>query len=346
MAVNIRETKIGLAYKKQSALGTANVAGDMWLLNKMNAELGNVEYATEPNNDIGLGTDFVTEIFKNGKNTSFALEKPASSQFMAWAMAFGLGKTTMTNVGSVYTYTSVPLVPDTDGDQPPAFTYMEALRPGTAGELFNRAMIGNVVNDWTLSVEKGSERSATRIRANCIGTGKTSDANTIVFPSTSLSESRLPSASATVSVNGTDYVAGGLIESIEVNYNNNIRQDTKVYPGSGLQDGFAIGGRMEIGDRRTPSVTLTARASAGSPELTKLKNLTEGTCVLTLTGDLISGSDYHSTSLTFHRVTYSSVTLGNANGIVTVQVNVMPMWHSTNGLMTAVTKTTVTGIGQ
>ena len=30
------------------------------------------------------------------------------------------------------------------------------------------------------------------------------------------------------------------------------------------------------------------------------------------TGDLISGSDYHSTSLTFHRVTFSSVTLPNA----------------------------------
>lgn len=343
---NIRETKIALAYKKQSALGTANVAGDLWLLNKMNAEIGNIEYATEPNNDIGLGTDFVTELFKNGKNASFALEKPVSSQFLAWTMAFGLGKTTVTNVGSVYTYTSVPMVPETDGDQPPAFTYIEAVRAGTAGELFNRAMIGNVVNDWNLTISKGAERAATKLMVNCVGTGKTSDANTIVIPTTPLTESRLPSASATVTLNGTDYVAGGLIDSIEVSYNNNIRVDNKVYPGSGLQDGYAIGGRMELGDRRTPAITLTARASAGSPELTKLRNLTEGTAAITLTGDLISGSDYHSTTLTFHRVTYSSVQFGNDNGIVTVQVTVQPMWHSTNGMMTAVTKTATLGIGQ
>ena len=340
MPANIRETKIALAYKKQTDLATANVANDFWLVTKTNAELASVAYNTEPDNDIGIGTDFVTTQYKNGKDVSFAIDKPATSQWFAWAMAMALGKTTSTVNGGLTTYTSVPLVPETDGMEPPSFSYIEAIRPGAGSELFNRAMVGCVVNDISLTIEKGATRSASRLVANIVGTGKTIDANTIAIPGTQLAEMRLPSATAAITINGTNYVTGGAIESVTFAYNNNLRGDDKVFPGSGLQDGYAIGDRMEIGDRRTASLSFVARAGAGTPELAKLKNLTEGTAAIGLTGD-----SSHAWTATFHRVVFSSVEIGNANGIVTVQVNVQPMWHSTNGLLTAVTVTNQAGIG-
>lgn len=344
MPANIRETKIALGYKKQADLATANIASDLWLLTKTNVELANVAWNTEPDNDIGIGTDFVTTQYKNGKDATFSIDKPATSQWLAWAWAMALGKTTATGTAPT-TYTSVPLVPDTDGMEPPSFTYIEAIRPGAATELFNRALVGCVVNDVSLTIEKGPTRSASRLVANVVGTGKTIDANTIVIPSTALAETRLPSATAAITINGTNYVTGGAIESVTINYNNNLRADDRFYPGSGLQDGFAIGGRMEIGDRRTAGMSFVARCGTGTSELTKLKNLTEGTAAVAISETLPVISSTPISTVTFHRVVFSTVELGNANGIVTVQVNVQPMWHSTNGLMTVVTKTAEAGIG-
>lgn len=340
MPANIRETKIGIGYKKQMDLATANVANDLWLLTKTNAELASVAFGTEPDNDIGIGTDFVTTQYKTGKETSFSIDKPATSQWLAWAWAMVLGKTTSTVSGGLTTYTSVPLVPETDSMEPPSFTYIEAIRPGAATELFNRALVGCVVNDISLTIEKGATRSASRLVANIVGTGKTIDANTIALPGSALAETRLPSASAAITINGTNYVTGGAIESVTLTYSNNLRGDDKVYPGSGLQDGFAIGGRMEIGDRRAAGLSFVARCGTGTPELAKLKNLTEGTAAIAISGD-----SSHTSTATFHRVVFSTVEVGNANGIVTVQVSVQPMWHSTNGLLTVVTATNQAGIG-
>jgi hypothetical protein len=346
MSFNIRETKIAFGFKAQADLGTPNVDADLWLMTKTNPSLAAVEYQTEPDNSIGFGTDFVTTQYKNGKNVNFSIEKPLTSEFWAWVTSFCLGSSVKTGTGP-WVYTCVPFDPiDTDNLQPPSFTFVEAIRPGAPSELMNRALVGCVVNDFTLTLEKGPTVNASRVVANCTGTGETIDENTLAIPGTFQTEHRLPSGSAAVTINGTNYITGGLIESIELGFNNNIRGDDRFFPGSGIQDGFAIGGRMEIGDRRTASLTLTARAQAGNPELTKLKNLTEGTAVITLTGDLISGADYHTTTITYHRVVFSSVSYQEADGLVTVVVNAQPLLHSANGLMTVVTKTNKDAIAE
>jgi hypothetical protein len=47
MPANIRETKIGFGFKKQTALQTANLAADIWSLSKVNAALSTVSLNTE-----------------------------------------------------------------------------------------------------------------------------------------------------------------------------------------------------------------------------------------------------------------------------------------------------------
>jgi hypothetical protein len=71
----------------------------------------------------------------------------------------------------------------------------------------------------------------------------------------------------------------------------------------------------------------------GSGELAKLKSQTEGTAVIVLSFDA-----NNSLTLTYQRLTFSMVDLGDTGGIVTVQVTCLPMWHVTNGLLTAVAK--------
>jgi len=108
--------------------------------------------------------------------------------------------------------------------------------------------------------------------------------------------------------------------------------------------GAAIRGRMEFGDREA-SLKFTARFEHGSTELTKLRNQTTGTAVVGLQGDLISGSDYHSLEVTFHKVAFRTAVVGDTDGIVTIEVECTPLRDATNDLLTAVAKTSQDNIG-
>jgi len=108
--------------------------------------------------------------------------------------------------------------------------------------------------------------------------------------------------------------------------------------------GAAIRGRMEFGDREA-SLKFVARFENGSSELTKLRNQTTGTAVISLQGELISGTDYHSLEVTFHKVAFRTAVVGDTDGIVTIEVECTPLWDATNGLLTAVAKTSQDNIG-
>jgi hypothetical protein len=101
----------------------------------------------------------------------------------------------------------------------------------------------------------------------------------------------------------------------------------------------AVRGRLEVGDREL-GLTLIGRFDKDSDELTKLQSQTEGTAVISLTYDT-----NNSLSLTYQRVSFSVVELGDTDGIVTVQVTVQPLYHASNGLLTAVAKCNTAGIG-
>jgi hypothetical protein len=338
---NIRDTQFAISYKKQAAIATPNPSGDYWRVTKVNQDLANVSFGTEPIDEIGTGTDWITGVSKTAKDVNFPIEKILSSQFAAWAFGMAMGKVSKSGSSSPFTYTITPIVPGTDCLNLPVFTALEKVpHCGGGADTIFRALAGCAINELTLTLEKGPQRASARLSASIVGTGWTDEATSITMPSTVLVESRLPAASMTFAINGqTDLVSAGLISSITWTYSNNARTDDGYFPGSGVQDGFAIRGRMEMGEQRSIGLSFTARAKAGTPELASIKALTEGTAVIGLQGDLISGADYHSLGITMHRLVYSAVELPPENGLVGVRVTSQPMLHSSNGLCTVVVKT-------
>ena len=96
---------------------------------------------------------------------------------------------------------------------------------------------------------------------------------------------------------------------------------------------------MEVGDR-VPSFSMVARFKNGSTELQQVRDLTTGTAAVGLTADV-----NNSMQVTWQKLGFSVAELGETDGIVTVQITGLPMYHSTNGVVSAVVTTPEDGIG-
>ncbi len=342
MSANIRETKIAFGYKKQAALQTANVLADVWSLAKVNASLSNPTPVNEDDaQDIGKGHEFATQTFPSHYEASGSMEKYLSSQILAWVFAFGLGAKVKTGTTAL-TYTCTPQNPVTADIELPQFSFIETIRQG-GSSVIDRMLVGCVIEDFTITIGSGPGRANAKVTVNFVGCGKLTEPSAITIPALT-PENSLSQGSAAVSINGVDYVTTRNLVSLEFGFKNNIRLDSGFFPGSGIQSGFAIRGRMEFGDR-VASLKFVARFQNGSDELTKLKAQTTGTAVVGLTGSLISGSDNHAMTVTFHKVAFKTAVIGDADGIVTVEVECSPLYHPTNGLLTAVAVTTQDNIG-
>ena len=148
-------------------------------------------------------------------------------------------------------------------------------------------------------------------------------------------------ASMALTVNGVDYVTTKRILSGSIGWKNNLLLNAGFYPGSGVQNGLQIRGRMEIG-ARVPTFQFTARLLAASPEYTTLINQTTGTAVLTVSYD----SD-NTVTFTFPKMAFQVVENTEADGIVAVSVTGAPEYDSvTSTVMSVVTKCAITGIAQ
>ena len=343
MPANIRETKIGFGYKKQTGLATANAAADIWCLTKTNAALTTVTLNTENDAaELGKGHEFATQTFKSHWDVSGSIEKYLTSEIAAWAFVFGLGGRVKSGTPPAIIYTCTPQDPVAAGIELPAFSFVEQIRPG-ASAVLDRMAVGCVVEDFTMTIGSGPGRANSRITINFAGSGKLVEPSGITLPA-GTSEHLLPGASAQVVINGVDYISSRNLVSLELGFKNNLRLDAGFYPGSGTQDGAAVRGRLEFGDREA-SLKFTARFEHGSTELAKLRSQTTGTAVISLQGDLISGSDYHSLEVTFHKVAFRTAVVGDTDGIVTVEVECHPLWDATNGLLSAVAKCSQDNIG-
>jgi hypothetical protein len=178
-----------------------------------------------------------------------------------------------------------------------------------------------VVNDWTLSLASGPGRANCRVSVNTVGTGSVTFPSGIVFPPVT-PEHMLNAAGAAININGIDYVLNAGFISAEFRWNNNVRLASGYYPGSGTQNGFAIRGRMEYGNREC-TLTFVARAAKGSPEFTNLMSQAEGPAIITVKGAaILGGPAFHQFTLSMLRTVTSGVVNGEADGIVTVQCTV------------------------
>ncbi len=336
MGVNIRETLIGWGFKKQTDIATANVLASIWRLDKLNLAFGGAKLNTENNAaELGKGHEFATATYKTSWDVAGQIEKYLSSDFAAWAMAFGLGKAVKTGAAPNLIYTCTPLDPVTDGIELPYFSFIEQIRPG-ANVILDRMAVGCAIEGWTLTVASGPGRANSKLVVDYVGSGKHTEPSGITLPAAT-TEKLLPSAALAATINGIDYVTAKNFVSLEASWKNNLRLDSGFYPGSGFQsagDGSsgAIRGRLECGDRAL-ALAFVARFEHDSDELTKLKQQTEGTAVISLSYDV-----NNSLQLTYQRLSFAVAELGDTDGLVTVAVTCSPMWHVTNKLLEVVAK--------
>lgn len=341
----LQEVMIAFGKGKQVDISTAQAAAAMWRFTKLNGGLADPTLMTEDDApEYGKGHEFPTANYKTAWNVGGQLEKYMSSEFAAWVMCFSMGKVVKSGAGP-YVYTCTPLFPaNGDAAELPYFSYVEQIRPG-AGVVLDRLAVGCALEGWTLSLGSGPGRANSKLVADFVGTGKVTDTATGITMPAIQTEKFLPSAGMTLTLNGVDYVANKNILSLEATYKNNIRMDAGFFPGSGFQtagDGAtgAVRGRLEFGNRQL-GLKFVVRLDSTSTEYAKLKAQTEGTAVITVAFDT-----NNSLQLTYQRVVYKAVTTGESDQIATVAVEVNPLYHSTNGVLTAVAKCAVDGICQ
>jgi len=343
MSVRTQEILIGFGKAKQADIATANVLAGIWRLNKLNAALANPKLNTENDaEEFGKGHEYTTQVFNTSWDVAGTIEKYLSAEIAAWAVAFGLGKVVKSGVNPNFTYTCTPPNPS-NGDpvELPFFSFIEQIRPG-AGVVLDRMAVGCAVESWQITVGSGPGRANSKINIEFVGSGKLTEPSGITLPAATV-EKLLASASLAVTINGTDYVTNKNIISLEFGGKNNIRMDDGFYPGSGFQTPGdsttgAIRGRMEYGNRQF-NLKFVARFQNGSDELTKLKNQTSGTAVITLTYDA-----NNSLEVTFAKVQFATAEVVDTDGRVTVSVECLPMYNA--GVVSAVANCSVDNIAQ
>lgn len=346
MSANIREAVTALAYRKQADIATLPALANFWALAKSNAVLATVDPKTEDDaQDLGKGDEFANNVFPLATDASVPFEKYATSEVLAWLGCFGLGTVVKDSPDAgAYRYTCTPLDPITDGIELPFTAYVEAIRQG-GSPIVDRALVGCVVGDFGIELNSGAGRQNAKVTFNLAGSGKITEPSGIAVPAAYV-EHGLNAGSAAITIIGNDYVTLRDFVNLNFSWQNNIRLDDGLFPGSGTDaDGFQIRGRLENADR-VPSCKFKVRLRSGSDELTNLKAQTEGTAVFSLTGDLITGTTYHGMSATMHRVRISSAVINDQNGIATVEVELRLLKHPTNGLLTLVATCEQDNIGE
>ncbi len=329
MSKLILSTALGASFKKQADLHTASPAADIQRLTKLNASLSVVTPTVEDNaGEIGAGNEYATEQYKVAMNVSGSLEKYCSSEMLAWLMHFFMSKTT----GASGTYTMVP-----SGVCDPldlhSFTFVEQIGKDCGTAALDRALVGNVLSDFSIQIGTGASRQASRFSCNFVGCGWVDSPSGIVLPAAPLPEHFMPASSASVVVNGINYTQDKNLVSVEITGSNNVREG--FYPGSGTQNDFAVQGRMERGTRSL-GLRVVGRFDAGSLELEKLMNLTTGEAVVG-----IQHSAAEAFEAKYHKVGFRSAQIGEDNGIVTVATDIAPLYDPTDGIFTATCKTAV-----
>ena len=272
---NIQETKIAFGFSPQTDVATPNLITEMWSLTKVNPALSVVAPVNETNAlDIGKGNEFPSQVFPSYQDATVALEKYVSSEFMAWLFCFTTGEATKTEAGTTgFTYVAIPNDPAVTCINLPCFTWDEQIRP-QPDSVIDRALIGAVVGDWTLTMSSGPGRANCRVACTLPGTGRAQSPGLTPLPDVT-QEHFLNAAGATITINGIDYVLAQSFISLDFRWNNNVRLDTGFYPGSGTENGYAVRGRMEYGVREM-TLNFVARAQKGSLEYNNLINQVEG----------------------------------------------------------------------
>ena len=340
---NVNELLNAWGYKKQAAIGTANVVGGMWRHTNLNTKpWAKVPVNEDDRMEIGKGHEFPTQLFKSHYNMpTYELSKYASSEFLAWATAFSLGNVTLSGSGP-YVYVIIPALGATNptGLELPYFSFVQQIRPGGSAVL-DEMLVGCAVKGWKLSIKNSPGRASATCAVECVTTGQYTSPSAITVPAISTPHEFNAGMISTLTFNGINYLSGGSAKdfvSMEASWENNFRPG--FFPGSGAQDGYQIQGRFEWGDR-VFAEQFVVRVEAGSAEYANLINLTTGTAEVTLTRDTNNIYD-----LLIQKMGFNVAELGNTDGIVTLQITGVQLYDATNGLVTVTVTTPQNNICQ
>lgn len=337
---NVQETKIAFGYKPQADVATPNLITEMWSLTKVNPALSVVSPNKETNAlDIGKGNEFPSQVFPSHMDASTGLEKYVSSEFMAWLFCFTTGNATKAAAGTTgFAYHATPNDPAVTCINLPCFTWDEQIRP-SPDSVIDRALVGMVINDWTLTMSSGPGRANCRVACTLPGSGRANSPGLSPLPAVT-QEHFLNAAGAFISINGIDYVLSQTFISLEFRWNNNVRLDTGFYPGSGTQNGYAVRGRMEYGIREF-MLSFVARAQKGSAEYNNLLSGAESSATFGVKGGLIETTFFHDFTITLPRTVMQAVVNGEDANIVTVNCTVTAL-QPTDGVTPIITMSATT----
>jgi hypothetical protein len=309
MASRIQSKVLGLGLGKQVNITT--ISPSFLRFRQLNMELAPSGFLTENDAaEIGKGDEFISSVFPVSWNPLARIDKYSSAEFMTWAFAYALGGVTETTG----TYTIVPIDPCVAGLELPYFSVVEQVCE-SGGMALDNAFLGCAIEDVTYDFNYGPGRQSGRVTVNWIGSGKMNTPSAVVIPAV-VSEHYMLTGSMQATINGTDYITAKTILSGQIAWKNNLLAGPGFFPGSGMQNGAAIRGRIEIGARAS-TFTFTARLLKNSTEYNLLIAQTTGTAVITVSFDAT-----HTVTFDYPMVQYETVVNGEQDGIVSVTVNV------------------------
>jgi hypothetical protein len=318
MAANVQELQVAFSKTAQAAIETAST--DLVRFNSTSEDIADIEPIVEDDADeIGKGNEFAEQAFLMAWKATKKWECYLSAEMLSIAAAFGLGTST------AGTYTPIDPTVNTNQIELPWMTLLEAIRPGATTQVFNRAILGMVVDKFNLTLAKGAGRANSKMSMDLVGTGQFLDPSGLTMPAKTPVH-LLPASSLTCTINGTDYVTAKTFESYHFAWDNSVRDG--YFPGSGFQTAGdptsgQIQGRMEFGKRKIESY-FVARFQNGSTELATLTAQTAGTAVMTLSG----GTGFAAT-ITLPQVTFKTAKIANEQGIVTVRCDMSAQFSDT-----------------
>jgi hypothetical protein len=340
---NINELMDGWSYGKQTAIGTANSTA-IWRHTNLNTKpWAKVPVNEDDRAEIGKGHEFPTQLFKSHYNMpTYEISKYASSEFLAWMLAFSLGNVTVVGTAAPYTYTIVPALGATNptGIELPYFSFIQQIRPGGSAVL-DEMLVGCAIKGWKLSIKNSPGRASAMCSCECVTTGQYTSPSGITLPAVATPHEFNAGMVTALTINGINYLTGGSAKqfvSLDASWENNFRPG--FFPGSGAQDGYQIQGRFEWGDRAF-AVQFVVRVQSGSMEYSNLINQTTGTATITFTRD-----SSNAFTMLIQKMGFNVAELSNTDGIATLQVTGVQLYDSTNGLVTMSITTPQGGICQ
>jgi hypothetical protein len=337
MPSRVQQLILGLSIDKQADIATAAALFHRWRKNDTSVTSPKPVFEDDAP-EIGKGDEFATQTYPSHYDVQNRIEKYASAEFLTWALAFALGNATVTGSAAPYSYTIVPIDPGVTLELP-YFSLVEQIAEG-GGSAIDNLFVGCAIEDFTYQFNYGPGRASSKVIVNWLGSGLLTSPSAVVVPALA-AETNILSAGMSLVVNGVDYISSKRILSGSIGWKNNLMGSAGYYPGSGMQNGLQVRGRIEIGSR-VPSFQFTTRLLKNSVEYANLVNQSTGPAVLTIPHDA-----NNTVTFTFPKLALGMVENTEADGIVAITVTGTPEKDSVTGTVFSVTsKCSVGGIAQ